>query len=255
VSRRAEVALLAALLLPAAAPAEEPAGCERTNWACVAECIDRRCSDACLGGRCEAPLKALRACSQKRGCGNEDSACTARECQRECPQAFGGGAREAPEEKDPCAGVPKVPVPKEWVGRWTVVGASMEPMVQDGGAAPGAQPRADYGKVFVVSATGCFVMQERLGSPSLGQGNWLVVRGWGPLRAKKAGKRALVTLDTRSGQAAGTLCDEPRVFDLRGAQFQRPTYELKVEKDVLTLTATTPDRQTYEFRRAEPRSR
>lgn len=245
------VAVLLAAFATARADEQEGA-CAQTNWVCVAECIDRRCADECLRGDCEQQLSALRRCPASEGCDAGDGACGVARCEEPCVAAFGAPAAvPSPEPADPCEGMRGGAVPKELVGTWNLHGASMEPFDRRA-AEPTPQPRPDYAKVLRISPTGCFVMELELGAATLGEGNGVVVRGWGTVTAQESGEKKLLAFHTISGRAAGNVCGKPRAVDLFGGQFRSPVVEYDLKGKDLYLTRTTPDRQTFQFAKGPP---
>jgi hypothetical protein len=256
------------LTLPAAAqvPAALPAGskpralagrCGSANWVCVSRCIDMTCVDRCLAKGCEEALKSLEQCAAKSGCGDDDSACVARACGAQCGRSF-EPAPPSPEKEttDPCADATLAgKVPKEVVGRWSLEAASLRPeeraRIVGGEGTEDAKPRPDYERWLEVTPQGCFILSTKLEDATLGKGNELQVRSWGVFQVDE--KKDTVDLRTKSGQAVGTVCGKPRVISLSKQRFEpgRP-YKYDVEGDTLTLTAQTPSKQTFQFRRQAP---
>lgn len=260
---RASVSVLLLLLaLPAGAQTSgspaPPAGkartlagrCGSSNWVCVARCIDISCVDKCLANGCEESLHALKVCAEQSGCGGDDSECVANACGKQCERTFEpapkSGSKAQPE---PCANLsPKPgPVPKEWVGLWTLSAASLKPEEREGmvqGEDP--RPRADYARTLKVTPDGCFVLSTKLEDATLGRGNQLEVRAWGVFQL---GKRKTVEVQTKGGQAVGEVCGKPRVLTLPTGEMTRPRYSYVLEEDTLTLTALEASKQTFQFQR------
>lgn len=250
---------LALLSLPLALVAAEPVAtpskagaCAQANWVCVSECIDRRCANKCLEGSCANPLAALKQCTVAAACPGDDPECARERCGGKCTAAFGHAEESQQRENtDPCASVQGGPAPKELVGGWNLRAASIEPIEKRPGADPAPQPRADYEQVLEVKPNGCFVLSGKLEDETLGQGNHLVVRGWGRVTVEGKKKKVL-RLETLSGQVVGTVCSRDRVIDLAGGKFRGPKYEYSVEADVLTLITQDADQQTFQFERGPP---
>jgi hypothetical protein len=246
----------------AQAPARKPrtlAGrCGSANWVCVARCIDVSCVEQCLAEGCEQALEALERCASQSGCGSEDSACVARVCGKQCNRTF-EPAPPSPvkETPDPCAeaSVEAGAVPEEVVGRWTLEAASVKPEERDRlvikEEGEDVKPRADYDRMLEVMPGGCFILRTKLEDATLGKGNVLEIRAWGAFQVDE--KDDTVALETKSGQAVGTVCGKPRVISLAKGRFEpRPPYAYDVEGDMLTLTAKDASRQTFQFRRQKP---
>ncbi|WP_239470061.1 hypothetical protein [Archangium violaceum] len=244
---------------PAASKPRTLAGrCGSANWVCVSRCIDVTCVDRCLAKGCEEALKSLEQCAEKSGCGPDDSACVARACESQCGRTF-EPAPPSPEKEatDPCAdaSVGSGKVPEEVVGRWTLEAASLRPSerarVIGGESAEDVNPRPDYERWLEVTPQGCFVLSTKLEDATLGKGNELQVRSWGAFQVDE--KKDTLDLKTKAGQAVGTVCGKPRVIGLSKQRFGpgRP-YKYDVEGDTLTLTAQTPSKQTFQFRRQKP---
>ncbi|WP_426749139.1 hypothetical protein [Myxococcus sp. Y35] len=228
--------------------------CGATNWACVAECIDAECVDTCMRNDCEQALERLKACTRNAGCEPNDGACAARFCQPICERSF-EPAPPSPEKEvpAPCEGAKaqgRAP-PRELVGTWTLVAASLpeEEEVREERIEP--QPRSDYARSLQVTPLGCFVLRTALESATLGQGNSLVVRAWGTLEA--SGKDQ-VRLRTKDGQAVGPVCGDKRVIPLTGPKlrFRGGSYVWDLEEGVLTLMVDDASKQTFQFERATP---
>lgn len=245
------------LTLPAFAQpstsAASAGACAEANWVCVAECIDRRCANRCLEGACANPLAELKQCTVKAACPGDDPQCARERCGPRCLAAFGRAAEsQLQENADPCAQFPgDSKVPKELVGGWNLSAASIEPVETRPGTDPSPQPRADYELVLEVKPNGCFVLSGKLEDETLGQGNHLVVRGWGKVTVEGKRKKT-VRLETQSGQAVGTVCSRDRVIDLAGGKFKGPRYEYSVEAGMLTLTSLDADKQTFQFQNGPP---
>lgn len=228
--------------------------CGSANWVCVSECIDVTCVDKCLAEGCEQALDALARCAEKSGCGPDDSACVSRVCGRQCDRTF-EPAPPSPEKElpDPCAdaSVGAGKVPEGVVGRWSLEAASIRPEERPrlAGQEEGAdvKPRPDFERALVVTPGGCFLLRTKLEDATLGRGNALEIRSWGAFQVDE--KKDTVRLWTKSGQAVGPVCGKPRVIGLSKGKFQRPVYTYDVEGDTLTLTAQTPSKQTFQFRR------
>ncbi|WNG44381.1 hypothetical protein F0U60_09855 [Archangium minus] len=228
--------------------------CGSANWVCVAQCIDVTCVDKCLAEGCEQALDALAQCAEKSGCGPDDSACVSRVCGKQCGRTF-EPAPPSPEKEttDPCAdaSVGAGKVPEEVVGRWTLEAASIRPEERPrlAGQEEGVdvKPRPDFESALVVTSGGCFLLRTKLEDATLGRGNTLEIRSWGAFQVDE--KKDTVQVWTKSGQAVGPVCGKPRVIGLSKGKFQRPVYTYDVEGDTLTLTAQTPSRQTFQFRR------
>ncbi|MGZ3457737.1 MAG: hypothetical protein ACXU86_04445, partial [Archangium sp.] len=159
------------------------------------------------------------------------------------------------ETPDPCvdASVGAGAVPKDVVGRWSLEAASIRPEERPRIAAhegTDVKPRPDYERELVVTPGGCFLLRTKLEAATLGRGNGLEVRSWGAFQLDE--KKHTAELGTKSGQAVGTVCGKPRVTLLSKGWLQQPPYKYDVEGDTLTLTAETPSKQTFQFRR-QPR--
>jgi hypothetical protein len=221
---------------------------------CVAQCIDVTCVDRCLAEGCEGALKKLEQCAEGSGCGPDDSACVARVCGKQCGRTF-EPAPPSPEKEnpEPCAeaSVGSGKVPEEVVGRWTLEAASIRPeerpRIAGGEEGGDVEPRPDFGQALVVTPGGCFLLRTKLEDATLGRGNALEIRSWGAFQVDE--KKHTVELRAKTGQAVGPVCGKPRVIGLSKGKFQKPVYKYDVEGDTLTLTATTPSKQTFQFRR------
>jgi hypothetical protein len=236
---------------PAAGKPRALAGrCGSANWVCVSRCVDVSCVDKCLADGCEQALHALKVCAEQSGCGGDDSVCVAKACGKQCERTFEPAPKSrARAQPEPCANLsPKPgPVPKEVVGLWTLSAASLKPEEREGmvqGEDP--HPRADYARTLRVTPEGCFVLSTKLEDATLGRGNQLEVRAWG---AVQVGKGKTVEVQTKGGQAVGTVCGKSRVLTLPTGQLTRPRYDYVVEEDTLTLTAQEASKQTFQFQR------
>ncbi|AKQ68930.1 hypothetical protein A176_005842 [Myxococcus hansupus] len=228
--------------------------CGATNWACVAECIDAECIDTCMRKDCEQALARLKACTRNAGCSPSDAQCSARACQPICQRSF-EPAPPSPEKdvQAPCEGVraPGAPPPKNLVGTWSLVAASLPDEVTAREERIEAQPRSDYARSLQVSPTGCFVLRTSLEAATLGEGNSLVVRAWGTVEVAGKGR---IRLRTRDGQAVGPVCGDKRVIPLSGPKlkFRGGAYDWDLEEEVLTLMVEDTTKQTFQFERVNP---
>jgi len=231
--------------------------CGAANWVCVAQCIDVTCVDKCLATGCEKALDALVHCSERTRCGADDSVCVARACDDQCGRSFEPAGKSSEREAvDPCRRVSPGAaqrVPEELVGNWTLEAASIRPEEREHLAAEegkDVKPRPDYGRSLRVTSSGCFVMETKLEDATLGKGNALEVRSWGTLQVDP--DKETVRLRARDGQAVGPVCGKARAISLSKGQFPSPSYEYEIEEDLLTLTAETSSKQTFQFRRLAP---
>lgn len=249
------LAIAGAAPAAAQAPSRKPrtlAGvCGATNWACVAECIDVTCVDACFQKGCDAALDRLRQCARQSGCGADDSACVAQKCNATCQRSF-EPAPPSPEKEntDPCAGVSGAQVPEKVVGTWSLSAASLKPGEFMHKAEDQPNPRPDFERILEVRPNGCFTVQTQLEDATLGRGNELRVRAWGTFEVTD---KKTVVLRIRDGQAVGPVCGKGRVISLSKGRFQNPPYSFEVEKDTLTLTAQSESKQTFQFERQTPK--
>ncbi|WP_223642445.1 hypothetical protein [Corallococcus sp. EGB] len=249
--------LVSGAALPAAAQAPRTVAgvCGRTNWVCVAECIDAECVDKCLREGCEDALKRLKACTSKAECAPDDTACAAKSCGLTCERSF-EPAPKSPEKlvTNPCEGAnaPKgTAVPKELVGTWVLSAASIPDTVKPGEEQRiEVQPRSDYARALQVTPTGCFVLRTTLDDATLGRGSMLDVRAWGRLEVTDKKHLALRTQD---GQAVGPVCGKERVVPLSQGRFKGGEFTYVIEaKDSLILTVPGATRQTFQFEREKP---
>lgn len=247
----------------AQAPAATPSGtrpntlagrCGSANWVCVSQCIDVTCVDRCLADGCEKPLDALVQCAAQSQCAGDDSDCVARACGQQCDKTFEPAPKSPEKEQpDPCS-LPEMnagAVPKGLAGTWVLEAASLKQSekarVAKAEEGKDVKPRADYKRSMVVTPGGCFLLSTQLEDATLGKGNALAVRSWGPFQVNA--KKHTVQLLTHDGQAVGTVCGKPRVIGLTGGKFQQPLYEFELEKDTLGLTLKAPSKQSFQFHR------
>jgi hypothetical protein len=228
--------------------------CGSANWVCVSQCIDVTCVDRCLVDSCEKPLDELIQCAAKAKCAPDDSDCVANACGKQCEKTF-EPAPKSPEKElaEPCAR-PEMnagEVPKGLAGTWVLEAASLKQSekVRVAKAEEGkdVKPRADYKRSMVVTPGGCFLLSTQLEGATLGKGNALAVRSWGPFQVDK--KKHTVQLLTQDGQAVGPVCGKTRVTPLSKGKFQQPLYEYELEKDTLALTLKARSKQTFQFHR------
>ncbi|NBD07602.1 MULTISPECIES: hypothetical protein [Corallococcus] len=251
--------LVSAAALPAAGQAPQPpstvAGvCGRTNWACVAECIDADCVDTCLREGCDRSLKRLKACTSKAECAPDDTQCAVKACGQTCEESFEPAPKSPePRMENPCEGPQALQgagVPKVLVGTWVLSAASLPDVEQGKEHRLEVQPRSDYARSLQVTPSGCFVLRTRLDSVTLGRGSMLDVRAWGTIELKD--KKGLV-LHTRDGQAVGPVCGKERVVPLSKGRFKGGEFTWLVEeKKSLILTVPGATRQTFQFEREKP---
>lgn len=226
--------------------------CADADWACVSECIDQECVLGCYPPTCLRVLAALRTCAERRGCPPDDARCTEETCEAHCDAAFGarpkGRAARAP---DPCvahAAPDGGAMPRKLVGDWELIAATM-PSV-DAGQELTPTPRPDYTRYLRVTPSGCFVLETPLAVPTVGSGNEVVVRSSGQVRI--TGKDQL-TLQTTRAHAEGSVCLRPVSKPLPSRRFRRPGFQYVVEGRILSLTANTEGKETFQFKRADPR--
>ena len=240
----------------AAAPRTLAGRCGATNWACVAQCIDRTCVDRCLADVCEKALNSLVRCAERSGCGPDDSVCSAKACGRQCEKSFEPAGRTPERETlNPCAdpALGKGRVPRELVGRWSLEAASISAEDREKLAAQegkDVKPRPDYERLLEVTPDGCFLLETNLEDATLGRGNQLAVRAWGAFEVDE--KQKAVSLQPQDGQAVGPVCGKDRAIPVPKEKLQSGTYAFDVEGEVLTLTRKDASKQTFQFRRAPP---
>lgn len=250
--------LCALLLTPLAAAraqgaAKTAAGrCGAQNWTCVALCVDRKCSNACLAKGCAQQLAALKRCAAERGCPSDDPGCTERRCTPVCQRSF-EPAPPSPqkEQPDPCAGlgVKGSPPDEKYVGRWVLQAASLPPRTEAERVERDPEVRADFDLTLEVTPRGCFVLRTPLDDATLGRGNALEVRAWGVFDTAHAEDQ--VRLLGRGGQAVGAVCGEQRVIPLDPRRFNVTSYRLQLEDGLLLLTGLTDAKQLFQFEKQQ----
>ena len=245
--------LLLLLALPAASRAQAPQpapACAQPMWSCLAGCLSKECAQRCAEP-CKTAIQALRRC-RRAACPSGDVACQHRACPQPCERVFGalpaGVASEAPE---PCGpGGPASPgVPQELVGVWELQSGSF---LRPKSKAEDALIRSDYTMRVHIAPQGCFVVETRLGSASLGAGNALALRVWG--RVVMLGEREWQAV-REGGTLTGEVCGRPRavLFEKTGGQVTaHVTYTL--EGGELVLESLDPGSHIHalSFEQVEP---
>lgn len=243
--------LLLTLLAPSRALAQQPApACARSMWSCLAGCISQECAKRCAEP-CRAAIQTLRRC-RRAACPPGDVACQHRACPQQCEGVFGAlPTGEAPQVPEPCGpGGPTSPgVPQELVGVWELQSGSF---VRPKDKGEDALIRSDYTMRVRIEPQGCFVVETRLGSTSLGAGNALALRVWG--RLVMLGEREWQAV-REGGTLAGEVCGQSRavLFEEPGGRVTaHVTYALEGGELVLESRAPDSPITALSFERVEP---